>query len=106
MDQHATATATTKEIVGIYQPESTHMVGDGFPVRNLFPNNDLHQKVSPFLMLDYAGPQYFSPTDHRRGAGEHPHRKFETVTIVYEETCHTGTLPEAPESSARAMCSG
>jgi hypothetical protein len=35
-------------------------------------------------MLDYAGPQYFPPTDHPRGVGEHPHRGFETVTIVYE----------------------
>jgi quercetin 2,3-dioxygenase len=73
-----------KTLVGVYRPGSTHMVGDGFPVRNLFPSNDLDRQVSPFLMLDYAGPQYFSPTDHPRGVGEHPHRGFETVTIVYE----------------------
>lgn len=79
-----TGTATVKEILGVFQPGSTHMVGDGFPVRNLFPSNDLDREVSPFLMLDYAGPQYFSPTDHPRGVGEHPHRGFETVTIVYE----------------------
>jgi len=75
---------TTKNVLGIYQPGSTHMVGDGFPVRNLFPSNDLDRAVSPFLMLDYAGPQYFAPTDHPRGVGEHPHRGFETVTIVYQ----------------------
>lgn len=80
----ATDTTTMKELVGIYQPGSRHMVGDGFPVRNLFPSNDLDREVSPFLMLDYAGPQYFDPTDHPRGVGEHPHRGFETVTIVYE----------------------
>ncbi len=80
----STNTATTKDIQGIYRPGSTHMVGDGFPVRNLFPSNDLDRAVSPFLMLDYAGPQYFTPTDHPRGVGEHPHRGFETVTIVYE----------------------
>ncbi|MBA2252292.1 MAG: pirin family protein [Nitrospirales bacterium] len=84
MNQHATATAATKEILGIYQSGSTHMVGDGFPVRNLFPSNELDREVSPFLMLDYAGPQYFAPTDHPRGVGEHPHRGFETVTIIYE----------------------
>ena len=85
MNQHAEIiTPVTKDIVGIYQPGSTHMVGDGFPVRNFFPSNDLDRAVDPFLMLDYAGPQYFSPTDHSRGVGEHPHRGFETVTIVYE----------------------
>ena len=85
MNHQATiVTAATKDVLGIYQPGSTHMVGDGFPVRNLFPSNDLDREVSPFLMLDYAGPQYFTPTDHPRGVGEHPHRGFETVTIVYE----------------------
>ncbi|HET8721921.1 MAG TPA: pirin family protein [Nitrospira sp.] len=80
----ATELSTAKEILGIYRPGSTHMVGDGFPVRNLFPSNDLDRAVDPFLMLDYAGPQHFAPTDHPRGVGEHPHRGFETVTIMYE----------------------
>jgi redox-sensitive bicupin YhaK (pirin superfamily) len=80
----ATGTTVTKEVLDVYQPGSTHMVGDGFPVRNLFPSNDLDRQIDPFLMLDYAGPQFFSSTDHPRGVGEHPHRGFETVTIMYE----------------------
>jgi quercetin 2,3-dioxygenase len=81
----AIETATmAKEVLGVYQPGSVHMVGDGFPVRNLFPSNELDRAVSPFLLLDYAGPQYFEPTEQPRGVGEHPHRGFETVTIVYE----------------------
>jgi redox-sensitive bicupin YhaK (pirin superfamily) len=40
--------------------------------------------LSPFLLFDYAGPREFPPTDKRLGVGEHPHRGFETVTIVYE----------------------
>ena len=80
----ATDVTTMKEVLGVYHPGSTHMVGDGFPVRNLFPSNDLDQVVDPFLMLDYAGPRHFAGTDHRRGVGEHPHRGFETVTIVYK----------------------
>jgi quercetin 2,3-dioxygenase len=79
-----TDVTTMKEILGVYHPGSTHMVGDGFPVRNLFPSNDLDRAVDPFLMLDYAGPRHFGSTDHPRGVGEHPHRGFETVTIMYE----------------------
>jgi len=59
-------------------------VGDGFPVRSLFTYDDLASKISPFLLLDYAGPHDFTPTNGRRGVGQHPHRGFETVTIVYQ----------------------
>jgi hypothetical protein len=34
--------------------------------------------------MDYAGPADFPPTSHKRGVGQHPHRGFETVTIVYD----------------------
>lgn len=70
--------------VRVYEPGSTHVVGDGFHVRNLFPSNEIDRDVSPFLMLDYAGPTFYPATDHPRGVGEHPHRGFETVTIVYQ----------------------
>lgn len=80
----STTTTMQKKILGTYGPGSTHWVGDGFPVRNLFPSNGLQLEVSPFLMLDYAGPQYFKPAPQPRGVGEHPHRGFETVTIAYQ----------------------
>jgi quercetin 2,3-dioxygenase len=73
---------TQKKVIGIYGAGSNHWVGDGFPVRNLFPSNGI--EVSPFLMLDYAGPRQFAPSTKRRGVGEHPHRGFETVTIAYQ----------------------
>ncbi len=75
---------TIKQVQHVYQSASTHWVGDGFHVRNLFPSNDLGQRISPFLLLDYAGPTDFAPTDTPRGVGEHPHRGFETVSIVYQ----------------------
>jgi redox-sensitive bicupin YhaK (pirin superfamily) len=53
-------------------------------VRSLFSYNTLGEHISPFLLLDYAGPHYFEPTKARRGVGQHPHRGFETVTIVYD----------------------
>jgi len=70
--------------VKVYQPGSQHVVGDGFHERNLFPSNDLDRELSPFIMLDYAGPTFYPATDTPRGVGEHPHRGFETVTIVYQ----------------------
>lgn len=72
-----------KQMVHIQRSISNHWVGDGFPVRTLFSYSDLGQKLSPFLLLDYAGPRDFPPTQARLGVGEHPHRGFETVTIVY-----------------------
>jgi len=63
---------------------SRHWVGDGFPVRSLFSYDAHTAELSPFLLLDYAGPHEFAPTAHKRGVGEHPHRGFETVTIVYD----------------------
>lgn len=73
-----------KKILGLYGNERGHWVGNGFPVRSLFSYTNLGKHLSPFLLLDYAGPHQFHPTDERRGVGEHPHRGFETVTIVYD----------------------
>jgi redox-sensitive bicupin YhaK (pirin superfamily) len=73
-----------KKLRGIQRSADRHWVGDGFPVRTLFAYPNLGSVLSPFLLLDYAGPMEFAPTDERRGVGEHPHRGFETVTIVYE----------------------
>ncbi|MEF3110635.1 pirin family protein [Raoultella sp. WB_B2P2-3] len=72
-----------KQITGVYTAPSQHWVGDGFPVRSLFSYQTHGEQLSPFLLLDYAGPHSFPAGSGKRGVGEHPHRGFETVTVVY-----------------------
>jgi redox-sensitive bicupin YhaK (pirin superfamily) len=73
-----------KRILGLYDAPRPHWVGDGFPVRSIFSHASHGAHLSPFLLLDYAGPAQFAPAARPRGVGEHPHRGFETVTIVYQ----------------------
>jgi redox-sensitive bicupin YhaK (pirin superfamily) len=73
-----------KKILGVYSSPAKHWVGDGFPARTLFSYDSFGRQISPFLLLDYAGPAQFAPASHQRGVGQHPHRGFETVTIVYQ----------------------
>jgi len=73
-----------KKIAQVLHAHGGHWVGDGFPVRTLFSYDGDAQAVSPFLLFDYAGPHVFPPAMRPRGVGQHPHRGFETVTIVYD----------------------
>ena len=75
-----------KRVIRVAQAPAQHWVGDGFPVQSMFSYQEGAEAFSPFLLLDYAAPTTFSPvapSGHRRGVGTHPHRGFETVTIVY-----------------------
>lgn len=73
-----------KNVIAVLGGDRGHWVGDGFPVQTLFSYDDQDGHTSPFLMLDYAAPYRFPPTSAKRGVGSHPHRGFETVTIVYD----------------------
>ena len=74
-----------KTLLDVIRNQDGHWVGDGFPVRSLFTYHGDTKAISPFLLFDYAGPYNFEPNDASpRGVGEHPHRGFETVTVVYD----------------------
>ncbi|MEO9935002.1 pirin family protein [Rhodopirellula bahusiensis] len=72
-----------KTVQRVIRDVPQHWVGDGFPVRSLFSYSGGNE-FDPFLLLDYAGPHDFAPDEAKRGVGEHPHRGFETVTILYQ----------------------
>lgn len=76
----------SKTVEAVTAAPNRHWVGDGFPVHGMFGyNGEGVAARSPFLLLDYAAATEFAPNSgHRRGVGQHPHRGFETVTIVYE----------------------
>lgn len=73
-----------KEIEFVRRPSATHWVGNGFPVESIFSYRDIAKSISPFLLMDYLKPYKFESSSDIRGVGQHPHRGFETVTIVYK----------------------
>lgn len=84
-----------KQVLSIRRSARPHWVGNGFPVRTLFTYEGVGEELSPFLLLDHAGPAEFAPAVQPRGVGPHPHRGFETVTIVYQgEVAHRDSTGE------------
>lgn len=72
-----------RKLIVVQDAPRPHWVGDGFPVRSMFSPQSHGAFLSPFILLDYAPPTEFAPAPQKRGVGVHPHRGFETVTIVY-----------------------
>src|ERR687895_1032302 len=56
--------------------------GGGFIVNRAFPTHFISE-FDPFLLLDEMGPADYSPGE-AKGAPDHPHRGFETVTYMIE----------------------
>ena len=74
-------------IAKIFPRPSPHWVGDGMQVHPVFADRSFTQDVSPFLMFDYAAPNTFAPKPvgtKPLGVGQHPHRGFETVTLLFQ----------------------
>jgi hypothetical protein len=72
-----------KNVLRIYRKPEGHWVGDGFPVHTAL-DYQRQPELSPFLLLDHFGPAEFGPAEKPRGVGWHPHRGFETVTVLLE----------------------
>ena len=71
-----------KELLRIVKSKPAQ-VGDGFTIRRPMPGSGI-EGINPFLMLDHAGPTAVPPTDKPLGVDEHPHKGFETVTVVLQ----------------------
>ncbi len=94
--------SSLKTLVQKFKPETTHTVGDGFRVFNFFPGGMPWQtEVSPFILLDYHPPFEYAPSDVPRGVGAHPHKGFETVTLLFSgEVQHRDSAGNHGELSA------
>ena len=73
-----------KSLAFVQRNDTRFAVGDFSPVLSVLSYNDLGSTVSPFLLLDHIGPERLLPSTRRKGVNDHPHRGFETVTIVYQ----------------------
>jgi redox-sensitive bicupin YhaK (pirin superfamily) len=60
----------------------TFLEGEGFKVRRAFAGIDLSD-ADPFLLLDHMGAVEYAPGE-AKGAPDHPHRGFETVTYMLD----------------------
>src|SRR6266568_1589779 len=92
MTQGVAMKNATKNVRSVHRGGEAHWVGDGFPVHTVFSYQDLGAELTPFLLLDHAGPTDFEPTGEERGVGWHPHRGFETVTIAYRGSIRPGDV--------------
>ena len=73
-----------KTLAFIHRNDTHFAVGDFSPVLSVFSHYELGNTISPFLLLDHIGPGRLQPLSTRKGVSDHPHRGFETVTIVYK----------------------
>jgi hypothetical protein len=73
--------SAARPVLGIVNAITT-LEGEGFQVRRPFPGIDVSIS-DPFLLLDHLGAVEYAPGE-AKGAPDHPHRGFETVTYVMD----------------------
>jgi quercetin 2,3-dioxygenase len=74
-----TRAGTRRTVAGVVNSLET-LEGAGFLVRRPFPKPSFSE-FDPFLLLDEMGPMELAPGE-AKGAPNHPHRGFETVTYL------------------------
>ena len=77
-DSHATHSRGVARII----PARRAIEGDGMEIRRAIPARGI-EAVGPFIFLDHFGPIEFGPGE-AKGAPNHPHRGFETLTYLLE----------------------
>jgi quercetin 2,3-dioxygenase len=75
------ANGKTRSVSKVVNAKTT-LEGEGFVVHRAFPNQSLRE-FDPFLLLDEMGPMKVSAGE-AKGAPDHPHRGFETVTYMLD----------------------
>jgi quercetin 2,3-dioxygenase len=73
--------AVDRPVLGVVQAP-TMLEGEGFQVRRAFAGIDLRH-ADPFVLLDHMGAVEYAPGE-AKGAPDHPHRGFETVTYMMD----------------------
>lgn len=73
-----------KSLAFIHRNDTRFAVGDFYPVLSVLSYQEMGNTTSPFLLLDHLGPGKLKPMTKRGGVNDHPHRGFETVTIVFD----------------------
>lgn len=77
-----------KQVEQIYAPQNINGVVPGIRGQRAFPSFEA-KHTDPFVLLDHIGPQYVGKDFSIDGSGhDHPHRGFETVTIMLEGMLH------------------
>jgi hypothetical protein len=81
MNNNDSTTKASRSVLRVLNSTKT-MEGEGFLVHRSFPTHFL-QDVDPFMLLDEMGPMNLPPGE-AKGAPDHPHRGFETVTYLLD----------------------
>jgi hypothetical protein len=97
-------------VTGIHGAPRSHRFGNGFPVRSIFSHGDTDRPLSPFLLLDYAGPHRFEATQARLGVGRHPRRGWTGPRPAWAPWCSVspradavvGRMHRTPPSASRS----